>query len=63
MCKSRTPVVPPPAPQQGKSSTVSSAAMGDLCRQREQILSALTHVVAEQLAKAPDVKEVTHECT
>jgi hypothetical protein len=29
--------------------------------QREQILSALTRVVAQQLAKPPDVKEVTHE--
>ena len=29
--------------------------------QRQQILSALTRVVAQQLAKPPDVKEVTHE--
>jgi hypothetical protein len=29
--------------------------------QREQILGALTRVVAQQLAKPPDVKEVTHE--
>ena len=29
--------------------------------QREQILSALTRVVVQQLAKLPDVKEVTHE--
>jgi hypothetical protein len=31
--------------------------------QRERILSALTRVVAQQLAKPPDVKEVTHECS
>jgi hypothetical protein len=30
---------------------------------RERILSALTHVVVEQLAKPSDVKEVTHECS
>ena len=29
--------------------------------QREQILSALIGVVAQQLAKPPDFKEVTHE--
>jgi hypothetical protein len=29
--------------------------------QREQILSALTRVVGQQLAKPPDMKEVTHE--
>ena len=29
--------------------------------QREQILRALTRVVAQQLAKPPDMKEVTHE--
>ncbi len=29
--------------------------------QREQILSALTRVAAQQLAKPPDVKEVTHD--
>ena len=30
---------------------------------RERILSALTRVVAQQLAKPPDGKEVTHECS
>jgi hypothetical protein len=29
--------------------------------QQQRILSALTRVVAQQLAKPPDVKEVTHE--
>jgi hypothetical protein len=29
--------------------------------QREQILGALTRVAAQQLAKPPDVKEVTHD--
>jgi hypothetical protein len=29
--------------------------------QQQQILSALTRVVAQQLAKPPDVKEVTYE--
>ena len=29
--------------------------------QRERILSALTRVAAQQLAKPPDVKEVTHD--
>jgi hypothetical protein len=29
--------------------------------EREQILSTLTRVVAQQLAKPPDVKVVTHE--
>jgi hypothetical protein len=31
--------------------------------QRERILSALTRIVAQQLAKPPDVKEVTQECS
>jgi hypothetical protein len=30
---------------------------------RERILSTLTHVVAQQLAKPTDLKEVTHECS
>jgi hypothetical protein len=29
--------------------------------QREQILGALTRVAAQQLAKPPNVKEVTHD--
>ena len=31
--------------------------------QQERILSALTRVVAQQLTKPPDSKEVTHECS
>ncbi len=30
---------------------------------QERILSALTRVVAQQLTKPPDSKEVTHECS
>jgi hypothetical protein len=29
--------------------------------QQRRVLNALTRVVAQQLAKPPDVKEVTHE--
>ena len=64
MRQSRTAIVPTPAPNEGVLSTRSSAPLGDLPRrEKERILSALIRVVAQQLAKPPDGKEVTHECS
>ena len=61
MLQSRTTVVPP-APREGKQSSQFSAALGDLPYRASRTNSrALTRVVAQQLAKPPDGKEVTHE--
>ena len=58
----RTATVPPPR----RSRVTGHPAVQRLwmtfpIEQRERILSALTRVVAQQLAKPPDGKEVTHE--
>ena len=62
LCVNLKPPLSPPAPQQNSSATESSADMDDSCRQATRTdSSALTRGAAQQLAKPPDVKEVTHD--
>ena len=64
MLQSRTAVVPPP--RRGKVNSHPNSQQLWVTfpiELRERILSALTRVVAQQLAKPQDGKEVTHECS
>ena len=60
--QSRTVVVPLPE-QTRPSSRPSGGRWTFPVEQRERILGAIIRVVAQQLAKPPEVEEVTHECS
>ena len=61
MRKSRNTVVPPRRSEVNRQPIPERLWVTFPAEQQQRILSALTRVVAQQLAKPPDVKEVTHE--
>jgi hypothetical protein len=61
MRQSRSAVVPPASQQVNHQPIPQRLWATSAVEQQKQILSALTRVVAQRLAKPPDVKEVTHE--
>jgi hypothetical protein len=61
MRQSRTAVGPPRRSKVTRQPIPQRLWVTFPVEQQQQVLSALTRVVAQQLAKPPDVKEVTHE--